>query len=135
MKALTLTLISLILFTVCSCKKPDDVSPDVAAEVTGTYQVQYAYGNGQTLKLPTANANAGITFTRISNSEISLVFAYNGPVGSYKTRPYPYEVKRIGSTYEIRTNNRKTGTVEENTLKMDVVNDDGSSTYVEAVRR
>lgn len=125
----------LSLFACASCKKADEVNPDVASEVTGTYQVQYLYGSGKAMTLPNATTQAGITLSRISNTDVNLILGVTIGNAQQVSQPVTYQVKRDGTKYEVDQNSRKVGTIESNTLKMDIISTDGSTRYVEAIRR
>ncbi|CAG5009436.1 hypothetical protein DYBT9275_04498 [Dyadobacter sp. CECT 9275] len=76
MKKVLLSLIT-ILF-IASCSKKDDVDPNLAAQVEGTYKISSIESDGQTVTLPQGGISGELKISRIDDVSVDLWIAlYN----------------------------------------------------------
>lgn len=119
-----LAIVFTILLAVSSCKKDADkkADQDLAASVTGQYEVNYIYLNGSEGSLPTDSASAKVDVIKKDQSNVSLNLIVTKLGSAPDTRPLiDAALKEENSTVNLYSGTDKVGTINGNDLEIHVI--------------
>ncbi len=133
-----LPLVAIVFFS--SCKETEEVDPNIAGEVTGTYKMnKYIFHNDKSdtdLSGSSLSVNL-IKVTHIDDTHVRVVVDYLAPT----TTDQVYDnviVSESGESYKLKQsydNATMTGSVSGDDISVDIDYTDGDYVYVDGERR
>ena len=121
----------LTLFGLLSCNRSNNSTPDFGAQIAGTYKATQADISGKLVKLPHNDISMGIKLTRINNdrAKFMLIASVSGTIQQEGSQVI---LSQTGERITMIRDSKSIGYIEDKSIHLDFVSEDGSKVVVEA---
>lgn len=132
MKTLRLFLLTCFaIASLSSCKKPDELNPDLVALVAGDYPFTHVIDSGNAYPVSQRNLSGKATIERKSSTSLKLSWSYKGGSSSYSGSYTGVSLTEgANGDLEMRYNGNLVAVVTDDVLEVSVENNGKEMTFL-----